>query len=345
MKKTRVGVIGVGYLGRFHLEKFTALEEVQVAGIAEIRPERLEEISRRYQVPGYPDFRELLPEVEAVSIVVPTRLHGEIARTCLERGVDVLIEKPITPDLAEAEDLTALARARGRLIQVGHLERFNPAFLKIRPLIRQPLFIETHRLSPFKERGIDVDVVLDLMIHDLDLILHLMAEPPEQVQAAGVPVVSPRIDIANARLQFAGGAVANITASRISIKAMRKMRIFQPAAYLSLDFGAKAYSMVRLETSAAQPAPAVPFSFAEETLKDQDALELELRAFVRAVRERTPPPVTGEDGTQALALALEINRAIEKNMARVLASGVRLDLPEMGALQAWINACGENGQP
>ena len=239
MKKTRVGIIGVGYLGRFHLEKYVGLEEVEVAGVAEIRPERLAEITRLFQVPGYGDYRESIPRVEAVSIVVPTRLHGEIARACLEQGVDILIEKPITSNLEEAKGLTALARQRGCLIQVGHLERFNPAFLKVRSLIYQPLFIETHRLSPFKERGIDVNVILDLMIHDLDLILHLMPAPPELVQAVGVPVVSSQVDIANARIQFQNGAVANITASRISIKALRKMRIFQPAAYLSLDFGQK----------------------------------------------------------------------------------------------------------
>ncbi len=340
MKKTRVGVIGAGYLGRFHLEKYAALEEAELAGVAEIRPERLEEITGRFGVPGFSDFRDLLPRVEAVSIVVPTSLHGEIARVCLEQGVDVLIEKPITPELNEAEALIALARDRGRLIQVGHLERFNPAFLKVRAGIHRPLFIKSHRLSPFKERGIDVNVVLDLMIHDLDLILHLTEAQPEQVQAVGIPVVSPQVDIANARIQFAGGAVANITASRISIKALRKMRIFQPAAYLSLDFGLKSYSMVKLKKATEGPANGLPFVFEEGQLGDQDALELELRAFMRAVRDRTAPPVTGEDGARALAMALEINREIENNFAKIQASWSPASWPGMETLKTWMDSCG-----
>jgi predicted dehydrogenase len=331
-------------LGRFHLEKYAALEEAELVGVAEIRPERLVEITRHFRIPGFSDFRELLPGVEAVSIVVPTRLHGEIARVCLEQGVDVLIEKPITSELNEAEALVALAHRQGRLIQVGHLERFNPAFLKVGENIRQPLFIETHRLSPFKERGIDVNVVLDLMIHDLDLILHLMGKPPEQVQAVGVPVVSPQVDIANVRLQFANGAVANITASRISVKALRKMRIFQPAAYISLDFGLKSYNLVRLEKAENAPVPGMPFVVEEGQLGDQDALELELRAFIRAVQDRTAPPVTGEDGTRALALALEINREIEKNFSKIQASWSPDSWPGLEALKTWMDSCG-GGEP
>ncbi|MBI5585966.1 MAG: Gfo/Idh/MocA family oxidoreductase [Deltaproteobacteria bacterium] len=340
MKKTRVGVIGAGYLGRFHLEKYAALEEAELVGVAEIRPDRLEEITRHFRIAGFPDFRELLPRVEAVSIVVPTRLHGEIARVCLEQGVDVLIEKPITPELSEAEALIDLARRRNCLIQVGHLERFNPAFLKVRQGIHRPLFIETHRLSPFKERGIDVNVVLDLMIHDLDLILHLTEASPEQVKAVGVPVVSPQVDIANVRLEFADGAVANITASRISVKALRKMRIFQPAAYISLDFGLKSYSLVRLEKAENATVSGMPFVFEEGQLGEQDALELELRAFLLAVQERTVPPVTGEDGARALALALEINREIERNFSKIQASWSPASWPGMETLKTWMDSCG-----
>lgn len=343
MKKIKVGVIGAGYLGRFHLEKYAALDEAELAGVAEIRPERLEEMAGRFGIPGFRDFRELLPRVEAVSIVVPTPLHGDIARVCLDRGVDILIEKPITSALNEAEALIGLARQRGRLIQVGHLERFNPAFLKVRESIQRPLFIESHRLSPFKERGIDVNVVLDLMIHDLDLILHLTGAATGQVQAVGIPVVSPQVDIANARIQFDDGAVANITASRISVKALRKMRIFQPAAYLSLDFGLKSYSLVRLEKTAQPPGNGLPFAFEEGQFGDQDALELELRAFLRAVRERTAPPVTGEDGTRALALALEINRAIEENFSKIQASWGPDSWPGMETLKTWMDSCG--GEP
>ena len=222
------------------------------------------------------------------------------------------------------------------------MERFNPAYLKVRHLIHHPLFIETHRLSPFKERGIDVNVVLDLMIHDLDLILHLTDSPPENVQAVGVPVVSHQVDIANARIQFQNGGVANITASRISLTAMRKLRIFQPGAYLSLDLGAKAYRLVRLEKGAAQEPPARPFIFEEGSFAEQDALELELRSFIRSVREGTPPLVSGEDGRKALALALEINREIEKNCFPGGASWIPEGLPELEAFQSWL-ASGTNG--
>jgi predicted dehydrogenase len=342
LKKTKVGIIGVGYLGRFHLEKYARMAEVELGGVAEIRPDRLKEITDRFQIPGYLDYRDLIPQVEAVSIVVPTQDHSSIARDCLEAGVQILVEKPITATLTEAEELIALAERQGCLIQVGHLERFNPAYLKVRHLIHRPLFIETHRLSPFKERGIDVNVVLDLMIHDLDLILHLTESLPENVQAVGVPVVSNQVDIANARIQFQNGGVANITASRISITAMRKLRIFQPGAYLSLDLGAKAYRLVRLEKGAAQEPPGRPFVFEEGSFTEEDALELELQSFIRSVREKTPPLVSGEDGRKALALALEINREIEKNCFPGSASWIPEGLPEMEAFQAWL-AAGTNG--
>jgi predicted dehydrogenase len=345
VKKTKIGIIGVGYLGRFHLEKYLRMEEVELCGVADIRPDRLKEITGQFQIPGTLDYRELIPQVDAVSIVVPTQEHGSIARDCLEAGVQVLIEKPITSTLAEAEELIALAGRRGCLIQVGHLERFNPAYLKVRHLIHQPLFIETHRLSPFKERGIDVNVVLDLMIHDLDLILHLIASPPENVQAVGVPVISNQVDIANARIQFQNGGVANITASRISIEAMRKLRIFQPGAYLSLDLGAKAYRLVRLEKGAAQDSPGMPFVFEEGSFSEQDALELELRSFIRSVQEGIPPLVSGEDGRKALALALEINREIEKNCAPGKSSWIPEKIPELETIQSWLGSETKGPEP
>jgi predicted dehydrogenase len=342
LKKTKIGIIGVGYLGRFHLEKYARMAEVEVAGVAEVRPDRLKEITDRFQIPGYRDYRDLIPQVEAISIVVPTQDHAFIARDCLEAGLQVLIEKPITSTLAEADDLIALAGQKGCLIQVGHLERFNPAYLKVQHLIHHPLFIETHRLSPFKERGIDVNVVLDLMIHDLDLILHLTASPPVNVQAVGVPVVSNQVDIANARIQFQNGGVANITASRISITAMRKLRIFQPGAYLSLDLGAKAYRLVRLERGPEKEASGMPFVFEEGSFSEQDALELELRSFIRSIREGTPPLVSGEDGRKALALALEINREIERNCSPDWASWIPEKLPELESFPSWL-ASGTNG--
>jgi predicted dehydrogenase len=313
MKKTRVGVVGVGHLGKFHVEKYARMDEVELVGIAEIHPERREALSRQYHIAGYEAYQQLIPLVEAVSIVVPTTLHTAVASDFLNQGVDVLIEKPISPSLAEAEALIDLAKTRNCLLQIGHLERFNPAFLKTKPHISAPLFIESHRLSPFKARGTDVDVILDLMIHDLDLILHLVDSPPRQIQAAGVPVVSSRVDIANVRIQFENGCVANITSSRISLQEMRKMRIFQPAAYISMDFGLKSYTVVRLEPKK-DPASALPrFTTEIGTAESGDALEMELRSFIEAVRTRSAPAVGGEDGKRALAMALWINEEIEKN--------------------------------
>jgi predicted dehydrogenase len=314
MKKIKVGVVGVGHLGKFHVEKYARMPEVELVGIADIAPEKREALSGQYAVPGYEDYRRLIPRIDAVSIVVPTTQHASIARDFLDQKIDVLIEKPISSSMAEAEELISLAGTRDCLLQVGHLERFNPVFLKTKPFIKNPLFFESHRLSPFKARAIDVDVVLDLMIHDLDLILHLVQSPAEQIQAVGVPVVSPKVDIANVRIQFQNGCVANITASRISLQEMRKMRIFQPAAYIALDFGKKSYSVVRLNPDKVSMAPAPEFVSENGMIESGDALEMELRAFIEAVRTRSVPVVCGEDGKKALDMALRINREIEKNL-------------------------------
>lgn len=313
MKKIRVGVVGVGHLGKYHVEKYARMPEVVLAGCADIDPEAREAISRKYHIPVYEDYRRLIPEVDAVSVVVPTTLHALVAKDFLNQNIDCLIEKPISQSLSEAEELISLAKDKGCLLQIGHLERFNPAYLKTKPYIKTPLFIESHRLSPFKARGIDVDVILDLMIHDLDLILHLVHSPASQIQAVGVPVVSPRVDIANVRIQFENGCVANITASRISLQEMRKMRIFQPAAYLSLDFGKKSYTVVRLEQDEESASFRPQFVAENGTSDSGDALETELRSFIEAVRTRSVPVVCGEEGKNALAMALWINQEIQKN--------------------------------
>ncbi|HMK64938.1 MAG TPA: Gfo/Idh/MocA family oxidoreductase [Thermodesulfobacteriota bacterium] len=315
MGKIRVGVIGVGHLGKFHVEKYARMAEADLVGIAEIDPVRREAIAGQYRVDGFEDFRQLIPLVDAVSIVVPTTLHTTVATEFLKNKIDVLIEKPISPSLDEAEGLIRLAQDYDCLLQIGHLERFNPAFLKIRHHITTPLFIESHRLSPFKFRGTDVDVILDLMIHDLDLILHLVGSLPQQVHAVGIPVISPRVDIANVRLQFQNGCVANITASRISLQEMRKMRIFQPGAYISTDFSLKSYTVVRLEPKEDRTLP--QFMAENGTVDSGDALEMELHSFIEAVRARSEPAVTGEDGKRALAMALRINEEIEKNFKLV----------------------------
>jgi predicted dehydrogenase len=312
--KIKVGVVGVGHLGKFHVEKYSRMPEVELVGAADIQPERLEGLVQKYHLQGFSDYRDLIPRIEAASIVVPTSLHAAIARDFLEHGIHVLVEKPITELVSEAEELIALARSHDCLLQVGHLERFNPAFLEIKPLIQNPLFIESHRLGPFKERGSDVDVILDLMIHDLDLLLSLIQAPVKQVQAVGIPVISPQVDIANVRIQFENGAVANITASRISFKEMRKMRIFQPGGYISLDLGTKSYVTVRLE----HPGPganATPQFVAQEGKKETgDALEMELRAFIQAIRCREKPIVCGEEGKKALALAHWIKKEIRNHL-------------------------------
>ncbi len=314
MKKIRVGVVGVGHLGQFHVEKYARMSGVQLVGAADIDPRRRQTISRRFGIPVYEDHRRLLSQIEAVSIAVPTSAHTAVTRDFLRQGIDVLVEKPITSSLSEAEELIALAEDRQCLLQVGHLERFNPVFQTAKDLITTPLFFECHRLAPFKSRGTDVDVVLDLMIHDLDLILHLIPEPVTEVRAAGVPVVSPLVDIAHVRLRFQNGSIANLTSSRISLTEQRRMRIFQPGAYLALDFLQKSYTRVRVafpETGADQNRRLITET---RSLAGGDALEEELKSFIRAVRTRCRPAVCAEDGRKALALALQIHQEIQNTL-------------------------------
>jgi predicted dehydrogenase len=301
-KNIRVGVIGVGYLGRFHAQKYSAMEGVELIGVADADGARAAQIADECATRAFTDYRELLPLVDAVSIAVPTSLHHEVGKTCLVAGVDVMMEKPITTTLAEADDLIKLAHAGGRILQVGHLERFNPAVLAMQPLLTHPLFIEAHRIAVFKERGTDVDVVLDLMIHDIDIILSIVQAPIVSILTAGTPVVTKLTDIANARLIFANGCTANITVSRISMENMRRMRIFQPGQYLSVDFGKKEI-----------PTPEINKS----NFQEQDALELELRDFIQHVRQRTRPAVGGEEGRRALDVALQVVSQIQSNRQRI----------------------------
>jgi predicted dehydrogenase len=236
VKELQVGVIGVGYLGRFHAQKYAAMEGVRLVGGADPDRERAEAVAGETGCSAYTDYRELLNGIEAASIVVPTIYHHEVARTCLAKGLDLLVEKPFTTTLAEADELIELARDKNLVLQVGHLEQFNPAVLAAKPLLDHPLFIEAHRLSVFKDRSTDVDVVLDLMIHDIDIILSIVDSSIQTIHTVGAPVITPLTDIANARLIFANGCTANVTVSRISMENMRRMRIFQPGRYLSVDF-------------------------------------------------------------------------------------------------------------
>lgn len=304
MTKIRAGVIGVGYLGRFHAQKYAALPEAELVGVVDLDPQRATAVAQECQTQAFTDYRELLPLVEAVSVAVPTTKHYEVVRACLEQGVDVLAEKPLATTVAEAEELVALAQQRGRILQVGHLERFNPAMEELSRRVRDPRFIEIHRLSFFKERGTDVDVVRDLMIHDLDLILALVPSPVQEIRAAGVAVLTDSVDLANARLEFANGCIANLTASRISLKSLRKFRLFQPHAYLAVDFEARELTIVE---QTGEPGGVLPGIHMEvKKFPPADPLLKEIAAFLEAVRTRQEPVVSGEAGKEALALALDI---------------------------------------
>ncbi|MDX9708354.1 MAG: Gfo/Idh/MocA family oxidoreductase [Trichloromonas sp.] len=307
MAKLRAAVIGVGYLGRFHAQKFAMLDDVELVGVVDASAERAAEVAAEVGARAFTDHREVLPLVDMVSVVVPTQHHFEVARDAFEAGCHVLLEKPVTRTVEEADRLVALAREKNRIFQVGHLERFNPAILALRGVINNPRFIESHRLAPFKPRGTDVNVVLDLMIHDIDIILSIVGCPIKTVNSVGVPVLSPEADIANARLQFENGCVANVTASRVSREAMRKVRIFQPDAYISIDYQERKIAIYR-KLAGESMIPGLPNITMEQKSFDQsDALLEEVRSFVEVVRTGGRPVVSGEDGRRALEVALQID--------------------------------------
>lgn len=297
----RAGVVGVGYLGRFHAEKYAALPGVDLVGVADIRPERAREVGERLQVPWFTDHRALFGRVRCVSLAVPTALHYELAREFLENGIDVLVEKPITATAEQGRRLVELARSRGLILQVGHLERFNPAIRSLDSILTAPRFIECHRLAPFAGRGTDVDVIRDLMIHDLDVILSFVPAGVERAEAVGVPVLSPHADIANARIRFRGGAIANITASRVALKRERKIRFFQPDAYVSVDYGDRRILICRRRTDERGNEPQIDAT--EIRFGEADPLFEEIEAFVDAVRTRGRPLVDGETALRALEVA------------------------------------------
>ena len=304
----RTAVVGVGYLGRFHAEKYAAHPDAQLVAVVDVDGRRAHEIAGALGVEAVTDHRALIGRVDCVSIAVPTNRHFAVARDLLEGGVDVLVEKPVTTTVDEAKTLVELAVRGGRVLQVGHLERFNPAVLAIEGIVNQPRFIECHRLAPFTDRGTDVDVVLDLMIHDLDVILSMVQSPLRAVEAVGVPVLTTSVDIANARLRFANGCIANVTASRVSLKRERKLRIFQADAYVAVDYGERRVRICRREPDADGQTALV---LEEREVPEGDALELEIDAFLRAVRDREPPPVSGWDGLRALEVAHVIRESLE----------------------------------
>jgi predicted dehydrogenase len=310
MSTIRTAVVGAGYLGRFHAQKFTNIATADLVGICDIDAEAGESLARECDTTYYPDYKKLADKVDAVTIAASTSAHYELARYFLDNGVHVLVEKPMTSTSEQGRELTALADARGLKLQVGHVERFNPALLSARDRLGSVQFIECHRLAPFKGRGADVNVVLDLMIHDLDVILSLVTGTPSLVSAVGISVLTRSVDIANARIEFDNGAIANVTASRVSTSTQRKFRIFQKHQYLSIDFGA---GEVQLVSHTGKPDEDQP-TLKQETwnLEKGDALAAEVAAFVRSVVEDVPCEVSGRDGVAALELAEEIIADIER---------------------------------
>jgi predicted dehydrogenase len=312
MKNIKVGVIGVGYLGRFHAQKYAALEGVSLVGVADVNLQQAQQVAGECGCQSFTDYNELLPAVDAVSIVVPTSYHHKVAGDCLNAGIDVLLEKPMTVTLEEADDLIARAEKKKLILQIGHLERFNPAVQAMEPFLTTPVFIESNRIATFKNRGVDVDVVLDLMIHDIDIILNIIKSPIKIIHTVGAPVATTTTDIANARIIFENGATANVTVSRISRTNVRKMRIFQPGSYINVDFGNKKVMTIQLSEELLDSG--MPKQMVElRSFADGDALRSEITSFVQHVRDRTKPAVSGVEGQRALAVALQVMDQIKEH--------------------------------
>jgi predicted dehydrogenase len=308
-----VAVIGVGEHGKRHANAFMHVKGAELAGVYDQREERAAELAEELGVQAFKSLEEALETVKAVSIVIPTTEHAAVACAAMEAGIDVLLEKPITRTVEEADELIQLAERTGRILQVGHLERFNPGVVAAKAVTRQPLFFEIHRLGVFSPRSLDVDVVFDLMIHDLDLVLWLANAKVREVRAVGLPVLTDRVDIANARVEFENGAVANFTASRVSTEKVRKFRYFQPHEYLSIDFSRRDALMLYVDRQGDRPR----IAFRNLEAQNADPLEAELESFVECVRTRRPPLVGGHEGRSALALAENVMVCIEEHAGRV----------------------------
>ena len=304
----KTAVIGVGYLGRFHAQKYSGITDSELIGVVDVDPESAQNIADELEVPFYTDYHEVLDKADAVSIVVPTVLHYETAKAFLKNGVHVLLEKPFAANIEEAEELEQLSKKMNVRLQIGHLERFNPVFTEFQQLIDQPKFIENIRIAPFPKRGTDVDVILDLMIHDIDLVMAVVGEYPESVEGTGVNIITSTTDLANARLRFPSGCIADLTASRVSDKAERKMRIFQSGLYLSLDYGTGQARKLQVDPEAVpDPDTLRPESY---QLEKGDALLAEIESFISVVREGKKPKVTGQDGLNAMRVAWQIKEQL-----------------------------------
>ena len=330
MKPFRAGVIGVGHLGQHHARLYASLPGAQLVGVFDQSVERAQLVADRHGARVFRTVDELLPHVDVVSVAVPTSGHYAVAKSCLQAGKHLLVEKPIAVTPGEAQELVELAKQRGCCLQVGHSERFNPVMALMRPHIKKPVFIECHRLSSFSERGTDVDVVLDLMIHDLDLVLSLNPGPIEEVRASGVAVLSSSIDIAHARIQFQSGGVANLTSSRVSTNKMRRLRIFQRDNYLSIDFQTR-QGMICRRSAEAGERPTVEVTNLQGG--DEEPLKLQLESFLHAACTGARPVVSGEDGAAAVAVAHQVLQAIEAFASRI----------EEGGSGAWEGVNGIEG--
>jgi predicted dehydrogenase len=317
MSSLNIAVIGTGYLGKFHVQKYAQMPHVNLVGVVDTDRERAEQIAQEYQTKAFTQYEDLFGQVDAVSIVVPTQLHHKVAKDCLLNNLDVLIEKPITRSIEQADELIDLAKEKKRLIQVGHLERFNPVVEALRDKVNNPLFIESHRIAIYKGRGIDVSVVLDLMIHDIDLIKNFARSEVVSIHAAGVPVICSDVDIANARIAFEKGCIANVTASRISMKEERKIRIFQKDAYFSVDFAKKNITYIHQNPDKKSEANEIIPGMEIQKLhfSEGDALHSELQAFVSCVQSRKIPEVPGKAGRDALKIALDIMAQISSKIS------------------------------
>ncbi len=314
MAKVRVGVVGVGALGQHHARVYASLPEADLVGVVDPFPGRAEKVAGPLGTRIFSSYSDLFDKVDAVSIATPTTLHAEIGEQFLKRGVHILVEKPIAHTLEDADRLIHAARQNSRVLQVGHLERFNPAVVQLRKIVREPRFFEAHRMGLFSPRSLDIDVVLDLMIHDLDIICLLVPAQVVQLSAVGIAVLTNRIDIANARIQFEDGCVANITASRVSMEKIRKLRLFQKREYISLDYSRQDLAVFNVSQQSEKPLPEIESR--KLTPDRKEPLQQELQAFMRATRGLGPVECRGEEGRRALALALQILEQAEKAHAR-----------------------------
>jgi predicted dehydrogenase len=305
-RKIRVAVVGVGEFGRNHARVYREMPNVEFVGVFDSDPAKSAAAASEFQVPAIARFEDLQNRADAISVAVPTVAHTAIGTQLMDLGLDVLIEKPMAATLAEADALLASAQKNRRILQVGHVERFNPAVVAVEPIVNRPLFFEVHRLGVFTPRSLDVDVIFDLMIHDLDILLALVKEPVSEVKAVGIPVLTDKVDIAHARLEFPGGAVANVTASRVSTERVRKMRFFQQHEYISLDYARRD----ALRVGVKRPGPQPEFAFEKLPAPETEPLRAELEAFIQAVQTRQPPVTDGAAGRAALDLATQVMTSI-----------------------------------